>query len=93
MQYAVEVAKIRAARDRAIEQAQANARAKLAELAEQRDAEIRRLAAKGLSNPAIAAAVGCSRTQAYEVLNPEKREAYNRRRRERWHVYKGGKAA
>jgi DNA invertase Pin-like site-specific DNA recombinase len=91
--YAVDIAKIRAARDRTIERARADGRRKLADVAAARDTEIRALAEDGMRLSEIAVRVGCSRGQAYEVLNPERRAKYNARRRAHWHVLPGGRAA
>jgi hypothetical protein len=81
--YAVDVAKIRAARDRAI----ATAERELASLRAERDREIRRLRAVGLSLHAIGREVGCSASTVEAVLHPDRRAAANERRREYWHVY------
>jgi hypothetical protein len=84
--YRAAVAAVRSKRDREIERARADASRQIAALIAVRDEEIRRLRTEDPTMPAeaIASAVGCSRGTAHEVLNPEARERYNRRRREHW---------
>ena len=82
--YRATIAEARRRRDAAIERATVEAREAIARAALVRDAEIKRLSAQGLSCGAIAPLVGCSKGQVYEVLNPERREAYNARRRAHW---------
>jgi hypothetical protein len=82
--YRREVAEARRKRDKRIERASADARDAIGRAAVERDAEIRRLASEGHNAWAIAPMVGCSRGTAYEVVNAEKKRAYNERRREHW---------
>ncbi len=95
MNYREAVAAIRTQRDRdvlgimraawaASAEVQSAARREIAQLQAERDAEIRRLRGKRLSVAAIAAEVGCSRALVQEVLSPNKRAAYNARRRAHW---------
>jgi FixJ family two-component response regulator len=93
MNYAVDVAKIRTARDRAIQQARNDARAKLAELTDRRDAEIRRLAAEGLSTAAIGSELGCNQVTAWEVRNGRRADRRARQRRRYLRLHSGGRAA
>lgn len=81
MNYRAEVAAARRQRDRAVSRAQVAAREAIAQAAASRDAEIHRLRSEGNAIPAIAALVGCSVGQAYEIVNPDRREAYNARRK------------
>jgi hypothetical protein len=92
MNYRVDAARIRATRDREIERARQDARSEVAELVAGRDREMRRLQLLGLTYGAIADEVGCSRAQAYQALNPERREQWQQRRKH-LHVYNGGRAA
>ena len=71
---------IRERRDRAIE----HARRELAELRADRDAEIVRLHAEGLTGLRIAAELHCEKTTVYEMCDPERHEKYNERRRNHW---------
>ncbi len=66
-----------------------------ARLRERRNCEIRRLHAEDpdLPQAAIAKAVGCGKDTVYEVLSPARHEACNARRRERWRVLHGSRAA
>ncbi len=84
MDYRREVAEARRKRDKRIERAAADARQAIARAAVERDAEIRRLASEGHKPWAIAPTVGCSPGTVYEVVNAEKKRAYNERRREHW---------
>jgi hypothetical protein len=84
MDYAREILDARRRRDQRIAKAKADWRVTVAELAARRDAEIRRLAAEGLSNARIAPLVGSCSSEVYDVLHPERRERYNARRREHW---------
>lgn len=95
MNYARDVLAARQRRDARIEQAGAEAKRKLAAAVAARDAEIHRLHAEdpSLSCAAIGSLVGCSHGIAFEILNPDKHEAYAKRRRAHWHVYRGGRAA
>ena len=93
MNYRQQAAAVRERRNREVKRARDRARAELAALRDDRDELIRRLRADGMSWEAIAVEVGCTRSQTYEATNPDVRERYNARRRARWHVYKGGKAA
>jgi DNA-binding NarL/FixJ family response regulator len=93
MNYALELARIRTARARATEHAHRDAQVQLVELRAARDAEIRRLAAEGLTPRSIAPRVGCCQSTVYEVLRPDAHDRYNQRRREHWRVYTGGRAA
>jgi hypothetical protein len=91
MNYRLEVAKIRAARDVARQRAADQAQSRLAKLVHARDAEIRRLASTGLSLDAIARTVGCNHTAVYEGLHPGKGVERKSRRREyaRRHAHRG----
>lgn len=82
MNYALEVAGVRQRRAAAIERA----RAEIVRLRAERDQEIRSLRAESpeMSLVEIGARVGCSASQVYEVLDPVKHDAYNRRRRAAW---------
>jgi transposase len=51
-----------------------NYKAQRAALDDQRNAEIDRLAAAGLSKPEIARTIGCSYAAVYNYLHPEGRE-------------------
>lgn len=84
--YALEVLAARQERDAAIERARGEARRQIARARAERDRQIRRLRAQDptISMAAIGRLVGCSRETVYDVLNPEKHERYNRRRREHW---------
>jgi regulator of protease activity HflC (stomatin/prohibitin superfamily) len=93
--YRASVLRAREDRDTAIEQAREQARRLIAEAGAVRDREIRELRAE---NPrpaveAIGAAVGCSRSQIYELLQPARRAAYNERRRRYWQEQRHLKAA
>jgi hypothetical protein len=93
--YRASVLRAREDRDTAIEQARAEARKRIAEAGAVRDREIRELRSE---NPrpaveAIGAAVGCSRSQIYELLQPARRAAYNQRRRQYWQERRRLKAA
>ena len=79
MDYRDLLAAIRAARE-ARRLTQRETRRFLRVLRQVRDAEIRRLAGNGMHRREIAAIVGCSEATVYEVLNPERQVAYNRRR-------------
>ena len=92
MNYRQRIAEIRSQRERDIEEVRATARRRLADAAAERDDEIRRLDAAGLSTSAIAARIGYSRAQVYELL-ADKRSEYNERRREHWRLIQGGDAA
>jgi DNA invertase Pin-like site-specific DNA recombinase len=72
-----ELAELSERRDHAVEQA----RRDLAALKEARDAEIHRLHDEGLSRLRISLELGCSKDLVYEILNPERHEKYNARRR------------
>jgi regulator of protease activity HflC (stomatin/prohibitin superfamily) len=84
--YAAEILAARQQRDAAVEAARAEARRLISRASAERDREIRRLRAQdpSLSCNAISSLVGCSPSQVFEVLRPERREAYNRRRRAHW---------
>jgi hypothetical protein len=84
--YRAAVAAIRTERDQAIERAHSEANRRVAELAMQRDAEIRRLRAEdpSMTVRAIASLVGVGKETVHQTLNPDARERYNRRRREHW---------
>lgn len=62
----------------------AEATARIAELRDQRDREIRRLSAEGQAESAIALSVGSHRSTVFEVLRPDKRARYGERRRQYW---------
>ena len=55
----------------------------------QRDEQIRRLRAEGRSVYAIAERFDCDSTTVYEVVKPERRAAYNERRRRHWRELAG----
>jgi hypothetical protein len=73
----------RAARRR---EARLERRDAIAQAAAERDREIHRLHAAGLSAGAIAVAVGCSKSLTFELLSAERHRRYNARRREHWHL-------
>lgn len=54
-----------------------------------RDELIRQLRAEGHSVMAIAKRFGCARSTVYEVVKPDRREAWNARRREHWRELAG----
>jgi FixJ family two-component response regulator len=83
--YRAEIAKARRRRARRIERAEAETREVIARLAAERDREILRLEAEGVKSKQIAARVGCSPSQVYDTLHPERRALYNARRRDHWH--------
>jgi transposase len=58
--------------------------AEIAAARRRRDVEIRRLSAEGLTGVEIASRVGCSRALVYELLNADRKAAYNARRAQRW---------
>lgn len=84
MNYRAQVAEARRRRDELIECAAADAREAIAQAAAERDAEIRRLHAQGLSAGAIAPVVGCSKALAFELLNQDRKARYDERRRDHW---------
>ena len=86
MNYRLEVLRARQTRDTAIERARSDARKRIAEATAVRDRAIRELRAESprLGGEGIGAAVGCSRSQVYEVLSPDLRAANNDRRRKYW---------
>lgn len=86
MDYRSQVAAARRRRDRAIERATAEARQAIAQAAHERDVEIRRLASEGLTCEQIAPIVGCSRGTVFELIRPGRRDRYNARRRDHWHL-------
>jgi AraC-like DNA-binding protein len=93
--YRASVLAARQQRDQSIEQAREQARRLIEEAGAVRDREIRELRSE---NPrpaveAIGAAVGCSRSQIYELLQPARRAAYNERRRQYWQEQRHLKAA
>lgn len=83
MDFRSDAAAIRSRRDRRIEDAKAAARRELVELVSARDAEIHTLRAQDLSGERIAAVVGCSCGQVFEILDPPRRVRYREQRRVR----------
>jgi hypothetical protein len=87
--YAREVAAARLRRDATIQRAREETSCRIAAAAVERDELIRQLhVVDGLGPQAIAVEVGCSVSTVFEVLRPDKHEAYKRRRRAHWHVYR-----
>jgi hypothetical protein len=87
--YRVEIEQARSRRDRAVERARGDFRRTRRALTQARDNEISLLRAQGRSIDAIAAEVGCSRALVFELVNPVRRERYNRRRREHMRLLQG----
>ncbi len=92
MDYARDVQRIREERDAGSLSA-AEARRLLAEAMAARDNEIRRLHAAGIKPRPISEAVGCSVTMVYELLDPERHQRWNERRRLHWRARATGGAA
>ena len=89
MDYRAAVAAIRSERDREIERVRVEAARRLEDARVERDAEIHRLAAAGMTRGQIAAAVGYSPAQVFEIASG-RREEYNLRRLEHWRRGGGG---
>jgi hypothetical protein len=87
MNYAAEVARVRARRDRQL----AAARRQLEQLRQVRDLEIRRLHAQGVTAQRIGVEVGCSDSTVVDVLNPAKRAEANSRRLLYWRERRAGR--